>query len=177
MRTLEEASFDVLSELILGGTRIPADFHGLLAARLSLIAMVADLSVSEDRHAISRDEREFLRQNLVPPPDYFIHLCCADVPVDSGQHYHADAFRYGTSKGARAIIEGTSLVATFLLGKLCVHIFTHAPSGYHGLIGVTLAQLWPSTGAEIDLGQASLLGPNQILQLGAAVRKFHERSA
>ena len=174
MRSLEERSFPILSELLLGEAAIPESYCKTLAARLSQIIMVADPSVPDDHWAVHQVDRTTLRLTGEAPSGWLIFLCRADVSVESGQYYHADAFR--TQKvvaGQIREILDNNYVSTFLIGKLCVHALTRAPAGYQGYAGVTLARLWPMAEGGIDLLQSSLLGPTKIVELGASFRKFH----
>jgi hypothetical protein len=133
MRELEEASFEFFSKLIFGETNIPNRIHRMLAARISQIITVADLSVEDDRRAIYQEDRTYLYNELAAPIDWNIFLVRADVDSDKGQYYHADAF-YNTKQISGIGPEVTkNLVVTMLLGKLCVHALSRPPTGLRAI--------------------------------------------
>jgi hypothetical protein len=64
-----------------------------------------------------------------------------------------------------------SYIATFVLGKLGVHLLTRAPPDYHGYTGIRLARLWPPSGGDMDLRSSSLLDANGIHELADSIRR------
>jgi hypothetical protein len=153
---------------MVGGNVVSAGDIKILSARLAQMIMVADLTI-DDKRAVTDQEREYLKTHGRAPLGWLIFLCRADVPVEAGQFYHGDAFHLVDLKGGNA---ATKLVATFLLGKLCVHALTLPPRAYQGYTGARLIRLWPSAGHELNLLESSLLSPRQIIELGASFRKF-----
>jgi hypothetical protein len=171
MRELEEASFEVLSKLIFGETNIPHQIHRMLAARISQIIAVADLSVEDDKRAIYQEDRTYLYNELAAPIDWNIFLVRADVDSNKGQYYHADAFYNIRQLAGNAAEVTKNLVITMLLGKLCVHALSRPPKGFKGYTGVKLAPLWPQTDRDINLRESSLLSRARIVELGATFRR------
>jgi hypothetical protein len=132
--------------------------------------MTAALSVPESLDPISRDERDYLKSNGEPPQNWLIFLCRSDIPVDIGQYYNANVFGYQISRGREPPEMGMSYIATFVLGKLCVHLLTRAPPNYCGYRGVRLLQLWPQPMCDIDLRFSSLLDAQKVHDLADSIR-------
>jgi hypothetical protein len=63
----------------------------MLAARVTLVIMVASLS-KDEVDVISVTEREELRLRTLPPPDWQISLCRSDCTIEEGQYYYSDGF-------------------------------------------------------------------------------------
>ena len=133
--------------------------------------MTASLTVPNDLDAIDVKDRLYLKDCIEPPPHWVILLCRADLPVEIGQYYNANVFGYQIVHGRNPPQTGKSYIATFVLGKLCVHLMSRAPPNYHGYRGVRLAQLWPATGRNIDLGLSSLLDAGGVHDLADSIRK------
>ena len=62
-------------------------------------------------------------------------------------------------------------VTTFVLGKLCVHAISKGYGNLQGYTGVNIAQIWPSTGADIDMGATSILNPTKVVELSSVARR------
>jgi hypothetical protein len=171
MRILEESTFDELSHLIHGSEVIRENSQRLLASRLSQMAMTAALAIPNSLDAISGKERLYLKDSGEPPPYWLIFLCRADVPIEIGQYYNGNVFGYQILRGRDQPELGKSYIATFVLGKLCVHLLTRAPPNYHGYAGVRLARLWPRIGGDMNLSDSSLLDATGIHSLADSIRK------
>jgi hypothetical protein len=171
MRKLEEKTFGSLTDLIRGSNLIPVLSQQLLAARLSQMAMTASLTIPNSLDPIDLKDRRHLMGHLEPPPQWVIFLCRADMPVEIGQYYNANVFGYQVLQGRNPPKIGKSYIATFVLGKLCVHLMSRAPPNYHGYEGVRLAKLWPTTGRDIDLGLSSLLDAKGVHEIADSIRR------
>jgi hypothetical protein len=171
MRRLEESTFTLLSSLILGAETIPEPMQQTLAARFAHMVMVAAMTIPDGLDPISRDDREYLRLTHKPPARWVIFLARANVSVALGQYYNANVFGFTESQLGHRPEVGKSYIATFVLGKLCVHLLTRAPTGYEGYIGATLARLWPLSGGDVDLTQSSLLDARAVHELAESIRK------
>jgi len=171
MRNLEERTFGLLSDLIQGSSLIPISSQQFLAARLSQMAMTASLTIPNSLDAIDVKDRRHLKDCIEPPPHWVIFLCRADMPVEIGQYYNANIFGYQILRGRNPPETGKSYIATFVLGKLCVHLMSRAPPNYYGYRGVRLAQLWPTTGRDMDLGLSSLLDASGVHDLADSIRR------
>jgi hypothetical protein len=172
MEQLENETYGVLSNIILGNEFIVPDFfHNILAARLSLIAMAAALSMTGSIDTITETERRYLMTHQSPPAHWNIFLCRADIPFEIAQYYNANVFGYRILGGRNPPELGMSYIATFVMGKLCVHLMTRAPPGYNGYTGVRLLRLWPAPGGDLDLRIGSALDAVQVHELADSIRR------
>jgi hypothetical protein len=170
MRLLEEETHEILCRLIRGETKIPLSSHRALAARFAQMVMVASLSVPSELDAISLQERHHLRIKNEAPPNWVILLARADVRFKVAQYYSSDAFRGIALKADNSPEIVKNLVVTFLLGKLCVQVLTRIPNNFLGYQDISLAQLWPPLGIDINLEESSILNEAMVVRLAKAIR-------
>jgi hypothetical protein len=171
MRQLEESAYNVLSGLITGDiTTIPKEYHGILAARLALMIMVASLS-KDEADAISVEERENLRSHNLPPLDWQMFLCRSDCTIEEGQYYYSDSFIGESTDANNNTVSVMAHVTTFVLGKLCVHAISRSYGHLKGYSGINLAQVWPSAGGDIDIRATSILNPTKVFELSSVARR------
>jgi hypothetical protein len=171
MRQLEESAYDVLSGLIIGDiTTISREYHGILAARLALVIMVASLS-KDEADSISIDERGNLRLRTLPPTDWQIFLCRSDCTIEEGQYYYSDCFTGEAVDASNNPINLKAHVTTFVLGKLCVHAISKGYGNLKGYSGINIAPIWPAPGADIDMGATSILNPTKVFELSSVARR------
>jgi hypothetical protein len=144
--------------------RVVAALFALIATRLEFAGLYC---------AVSPQDRDWLRMHREPTTDWRIWIAtyAGDRPHDHwSKNYSAQLVSEPTDKVDPE--HCNVMVATFVMGKLCAHMFYSPVKDFQGYEGVTLAQIWPPRRFDLDTRFLPELSDEEVISLHEAFARY-----
>jgi hypothetical protein len=129
-------------------------------------------AIDAQQSAVPQADRDYMRIRKTAPPDWKIWIA---------KYNGDDWLKHRCKRMGMRIVEKSSppvsddlscntQATTLVIRQLCAHIYSSTTMySFTGYSGVSLAQIWPSTGYNIRWRYAPLIGDDHVVNLSESI--------